>query len=91
MAIVNGTNGDDTLYGTSDSDQISEFVGNDTLKGFGGADHLDGGNGWDTAFYDDSPVGVSVNLRRDTGSAAPRRATRSPISRPSTVRHSTIR
>jgi Ca2+-binding RTX toxin-like protein len=67
MAIVNGTNGDDTLYGTSDSDQISGFVGNDTLKGFGGADHLDGGNGWDTAFYDDSPVGVSVNLATGHG------------------------
>jgi Ca2+-binding RTX toxin-like protein len=67
MAFVNGTNSADTLYGTSGIDSINGLGGNDVLKGFGGADHLDGGTGWDIAFYDDSPVGVSVNLATGHG------------------------
>jgi Ca2+-binding RTX toxin-like protein len=75
MALVNGTNGDDTLYGTSGIDSINGLGGNDVLKGFGGADFLDGGTGIDTAFYDDSAVGVAVSLQtgsygRGTGGSA---------------------
>lgn len=67
MATVNGTNGDDTLYGTSGADTINGRDGNDVLKGFGGADRLDGGGGIDTIFYDDSTVGVAVNLATGRG------------------------
>jgi len=62
MAKIDGTNGGDTLFGTSSADQINGLGGNDTLKGFGGADRLDGGLGIDTVFYGDSTVGVGVNL-----------------------------
>jgi Ca2+-binding RTX toxin-like protein len=67
MATVNGTKLADTLYGTSTADTINGYAGNDTLKGFGGADRLDGGAGVDTAFYDDSPVAVGVNLASGLG------------------------
>jgi Ca2+-binding RTX toxin-like protein len=67
MAIVNGTNGGDTLYGTGASDQINGLNGNDSLKGFGGADRLDGGAGIDTVFYGDSTVGVGINLATGRG------------------------
>jgi Ca2+-binding RTX toxin-like protein len=67
MAIVNGTNGGDTLYGTGASDQINGLNGNDSLKGFGGADRLDGGAGVDTVFYGDSTVGVGINLATGRG------------------------
>ena len=67
MAKIDGTNGDDTLYGTGAADTISALDGNDFLKGFGGADHLDGGTGIDTAFYADSTVGVGVNLASGRG------------------------
>ena len=67
MAKIDGTNGGDTLHGTAAADTISGFGGNDSLKGFGGADHLDGGVGIDTAFYDDSTVGVGVNLATGRG------------------------
>jgi Ca2+-binding RTX toxin-like protein len=48
MAIITGTNGDDTLNGGSGSDQIFGLGGNDTLNGGGGNDTLDGGTGADT-------------------------------------------
>jgi Ca2+-binding RTX toxin-like protein len=67
MAAVNGTEGADTLYGTSASDTITARAGNDALKGFGGADRLSGGRGIDTAFYGDSNVAVSVNLKTGLG------------------------
>jgi Ca2+-binding RTX toxin-like protein len=62
MATVNGTNGADSLSGTSAGDTINGLNGNDTLKGFGGADRLDGGNGIDNASYFNSAAGVGVNL-----------------------------
>src|SRR5262245_62011279 len=62
MAKIDGTSGNDTLYGTSSADSITGLLGNDSLKGFGGADRLNGGAGIDTVFYDDSTVGVGVNL-----------------------------
>jgi Ca2+-binding RTX toxin-like protein len=67
MAIVNGTNGGDTLYGTGGSDQLNGLNGNDSLKGFGGADRLDGGAGIDTVSYGDSSAGVAVNLATGRG------------------------
>ena len=67
MAKFDGTNGDETLYGTSAADIINGFGGNDSLKGFGGADRLDGGAGTDTVFYDDSTVGVVVSLETGRG------------------------
>jgi len=48
MALINGTNNDDTIDGTQDDDQIYGLGGNDTLNGLGGNDALDGGAGNDT-------------------------------------------
>jgi Ca2+-binding RTX toxin-like protein len=67
MANRTGTPGDDTLYGTNESDNIAGLGGHDMLKGFGGADRLDGGAGIDAALYDDSKVGVAVNLTTGRG------------------------
>jgi Ca2+-binding RTX toxin-like protein len=50
MADIYGTNGDDTLNGTSDNDNIFGFDGNDTLLSGEGDDTLDGENGNDQLF-----------------------------------------
>ena len=44
---LNGTDGDDWMYGTSELDWISGLGGNDTLYGFGGDDSLDAYDGDD--------------------------------------------
>src|SRR3954471_20942619 len=68
MATITGSGGDDTLYGTAAADTIYGNGGNDTLRGGGGADRLDGGIGVDTVLYNDSTVGVGVNLVTGHGS-----------------------
>jgi hypothetical protein len=50
MAIINGTNGADTLTGTTGSDTINGLDGNDSLLGQGGVDVLNGGTGDDQLF-----------------------------------------
>lgn len=59
MATIRGTNGTDSISGTTDDDVMFGFAGNDTLNGadgndiqLGGAgdDSLDGGAGIDTSF-----------------------------------------
>ncbi|MEH2265640.1 calcium-binding protein [Nostoc sp.] len=52
MAIINGTNGNDTLNGTTDNDLINGLAGKDTLNGNGGDDTLNGGTGDDTIYSD---------------------------------------
>jgi Ca2+-binding RTX toxin-like protein len=47
MAFINGTNGSDTLIGTSNDDTINGGNGDDTLFGALGNDTLSGGNGED--------------------------------------------
>lgn len=42
-----GTDGDDTLFGTSRSDVIAGVGGQDVIKGRGGNDIICGGSGWD--------------------------------------------
>jgi Ca2+-binding RTX toxin-like protein len=54
--------GADTMFGLGGNDEIWGGDGDDTLKGGGGADDLLGGSGIDTASYDDSTVGVAVDL-----------------------------
>jgi Ca2+-binding RTX toxin-like protein len=48
MAVITGTNLNDTLTGTSGDDQIYGLDGNDSLSGGAGHDELDGGTGADT-------------------------------------------
>lgn len=48
MALITGTNQNDTLLGTLEDDTISGGNGDDSLDGLGGNDQLLGGNGNDT-------------------------------------------
>jgi len=69
MAIINGTNGADTLTGTASYDEINALGGDDVIKGSPGADKIDGGTGFDTIDYSASPAGVNVEVRLGTGAA----------------------
>ena len=50
MSTINGTSGDDTLYGTDGIDSIFGFAGNDTLYGHDGNDTIKGGFGRDSLY-----------------------------------------
>ena len=67
MAVINGTNGADTLNGTSGDDEINGLGGNDVIIGSAGADKIDGGAGFDTVDYSASSAGVNVDIRPGTG------------------------
>ncbi len=76
MAIINGTNNNETLLGTSSGDIINGFAGNDTINGFAGSDTLiggfgdnilDGGADIDTVSYAGSINNVIASL--ETGRA----------------------
>ncbi|WP_123589227.1 beta strand repeat-containing protein [Pseudomonas fluorescens] len=63
MAVINGTNGADTLTGTSGDDEINGLAGNDLIRGSAGADKIDGGTGTDTVDYSTSADGINVDIR----------------------------
>ncbi|WP_419736164.1 beta strand repeat-containing protein [Pseudomonas sp. COR18] len=63
MAVINGTDGADTLAGTSGNDEINGLGGNDLILGSAGADKIDGGNGTDTVNYSSSTAAINVDLR----------------------------
>ncbi|WP_426235100.1 beta strand repeat-containing protein [Pseudomonas sp. TWP3-2] len=69
MAVINGTNGADTLTGTAGDDEINGWAGNDILIGGAGADKLNGGEGVDTVDYSASAAGVNIDIRPGTGLA----------------------
>lgn len=50
--VTNGTNGNDTLYGSRHDDFLYGGNGNDSLRGYTGNDWLDGGNGADRLIAD---------------------------------------
>src|SRR5258708_922079 len=52
MATLNGTNGNDTIIGTTDADTINGLGGNDFLAGDSGDDSIVGGAGNDTLYGD---------------------------------------
>ena len=69
--LLHGGNGDDRLYGGQGNDYLNGGPGNDTLKGGSGNDTLtggpgnnvlDGGDGIDTAVFDFSGAGVTIDL-----------------------------
>ena len=75
MPIINGTNGDDNLFGDpSASNEIYGLGGNDTLTGGAGNDRIDGGAGNDTATFETAANGVNVSLavsgQQNTGDGA---------------------
>lgn len=50
MAVINGTGGNDTLYGLAEADSITGFEGNDLLYGEGGNDLIIFNAGDDTVY-----------------------------------------
>ncbi|MEB2854343.1 calcium-binding protein [Pseudomonas atacamensis] len=63
MAVINGTNGADTLVGTGGDDEISGLGGNDLIKGSAGADKIDGGDGTaDVVDYSASAQAINIDL-----------------------------
>ncbi len=62
IGIELGTNSDDTLSGSSNSDVVYGFDGVDTFHGSAGADVIDGGSGIDIVNYSNSSSAVTVNL-----------------------------
>jgi Ca2+-binding RTX toxin-like protein len=65
--IIIGNTLNDILHGGAGRDSLSGGLGNDTLDGGADADAMDGGEGIDTATYETSSRGVSVDLRTGTG------------------------
>ncbi|MGO4723170.1 MULTISPECIES: S8 family serine peptidase [unclassified Inquilinus] len=63
-----GGDANDKILGTNGDNHLSGGRGADILMGRGGADVLDGGAGIDVAYYNESSVGVTVDLGRGTGS-----------------------
>jgi RTX calcium-binding nonapeptide repeat (4 copies) len=53
--VLLGTNGIDSLNGTSGADILCGYGGNDTLRGGGGTDYLDGGTGNDKMYVTGGP------------------------------------
>jgi serralysin len=60
---LNGAAGNDTLNGAAGDDTLNGGDGNDVLRGGAGADVHNGGAGIDRAQYNDSPVGLTVDLQ----------------------------
>ena len=61
---LDGTAGDDTIFGTNTMDRINGLAGNDTLAGDGGADTLTGGDGADS-LYGDSGNNTAAEMGND--------------------------
>ena len=47
-AEIDGTAGNDTLFGTDRADRIRGLAGDDLIRGLAGSDRIDGGSGDDT-------------------------------------------
>ena len=62
-----GEMGEDILYGDEGDDELNGGDGNDWLFGEIGADQMDGGSGIDWVSYQESGVGITVDLTEGTG------------------------
>jgi Ca2+-binding RTX toxin-like protein len=66
---IRGTAAADTVVGSAGSNILEGKAGDDTLEGGAGEDWLYGGIGLDTASYQSSAVGVTVDLSLAAGAA----------------------
>lgn len=60
--LLQGFGGSDHLFGHGGNDTLEGGTGADFLEGGAGADSLDGGDGIDTVSYEESSVGVTINV-----------------------------
>jgi Ca2+-binding RTX toxin-like protein len=60
--VLDGGGGDDTISGTAGNQKINGGSGDDEIDGGSGADFINGGTGVDTATYQNSLAGVTVNI-----------------------------
>ncbi|MEM8718348.1 MAG: matrixin family metalloprotease [Cyanobacteria bacterium P01_G01_bin.39] len=63
---INGTEGDDTLIGNNEANQIVGLGGDDYLQGSFGIDSINGNEGVDTVSYDYSSSGFTWDMNTDT-------------------------
>ena len=63
-----GTNGDDILRGTPNDDFMDGLPGNDRFISSPGNDRINGNDGIDLILYNNSPVGVDIDLSAGTAS-----------------------
>src|SRR5258708_24599082 len=66
MALLNGTEGNDTLIGTTDADTINGLGGNAFLAGDSGDDSIAGGTGNDTIYGDGGNDWIESGAGNDT-------------------------
>ena len=64
--MLNGQDGDDSLFGNNGSDTLFGGLGNDTLTGGAGADSLSGGDGDDTLVADSADTFIGGGAGTDT-------------------------
>ena len=70
--VVSGLDGNDTLLGFAGDDELHGDGGDDYIVGGRGADIVDGGVGFDTTSFEESKIGIVVDLvdpSRNTGIA----------------------
>ncbi len=69
---VDGTRGDDKLFGSQGSDRIDAGYGSDTVAGLGGSDRIDAGGGADVVYGEGAcPVGLQRDATTSTSTAWP--------------------
>lgn len=71
--VISGHGGNDTIFGRAGNDTLNGGAGDDVLIGGAGVDTYNGGAGIDRVQYQDSPVGLRVDLQNpgtNTGDAA---------------------
>jgi Ca2+-binding RTX toxin-like protein len=61
-SLIDGTDGNDSLFGGTGNDTLNGGLGDDTLQGGGGNDVIAGGLGRDTATYAGASGAVAVSL-----------------------------
>jgi Ca2+-binding RTX toxin-like protein len=83
----NGGDGNDILDGGRDGDILYGEGGNDTIIGGSEQDYLDGGDGTDTVVYQDSPVGVTIDLANGTASGGDADGPVQIVGRGTVIRH----
>lgn len=65
--IYSAGDGADTLSGMLGDDTLTGGLGDDQISGGAGADAIDGGDGVDTAIYNGSNAGITIDLTAGTG------------------------